>query len=424
MRLQACDESVDPGAAIRIAQARVLGSLWTAYVAYYLCRANFAVAQPYLLREFPDWSNAQVGVIPSLYAACYAVGQLVCGYLADRVGARRMLPAALALTALANLCVAGASSYGVLLAVWAVNGLVQSSGWPLIIATASRCTTAARRGTTIAILSTSYQAGNIFAWLLAGQLAETLGWRAVFWLPSILVLLVAWVVRVLLAGVPEDATQPARSRSAAGPLAPVPWRTTLSNRTLWILGLSYFCLNAVRCAFLNWSVQYMADYHGRSLHGSALVAIAVPLAGAVGAVAAGWASDFLFGGRRAPVCALSLLGVAAVCVAFVYVPQGEWRLAALLLGAAGFFIYGPDMLLSGAAAIDFAHPRAVALATGMTMSLGAAGAIFSGAGVGWLRDLASGEWHIVFLGLAGLAGLSAMLLVRLWSVRPPAARRS
>jgi len=337
------------------------------------------------------------------------------------------LPAALAVTALANLAVAGTSSYGVLLLVWAANGLVQSSGWPLVVVTTSRWTSPERRGTAMAILSTSYQAGNVLAWLLAGHLAESYGWRAVFWVPSLLVLLLAVLLaRVLRAGHDAPLAAAAATTTTAAPVrpaGPTPWRATLANRKLWILGLSYFCLNAVRCAFLNWSVQYMAAYHGRSLHGSALVAVAVPLAGAAGALVAGWLSDGFFGRRRAPVCALMLGGLAAVTLAFAHVPRGDWELAAVLLGAAGFFIYGPDMLLSGAAAIDVAHPRGVALATGLTMSLGAAGAVFSGAGVGWLRDVAGGEWHLVFYALAAFAGLSAALLTGIWNCAPKAAAR-
>jgi OPA family sugar phosphate sensor protein UhpC-like MFS transporter len=148
--------------------------------------------------------------------------------------------------------------------------------------------------------------------------------------------------------------------------------------------------------------------------------VALPLIGAVGAVSAGWISDTLFGKRRAPVCAIMLFGLAAVCVVFAYVPQGEWLLATGLLGVAGFLIYGPDMLMSGAATADI-NPRAAAAATGFTMAMGATGSIFSGAGVGLLKDAMGGEWTVVFWVLAGLATLSALLMVSIWNQRPKTA---
>ena len=56
------------------------------------------------------------------------------------------------------------------------------------------------------------------------------------------------------------------------------------------------------------------------------------------------------------------------------------------------------------------------------MSLGATGAIFSGAGVGYLKDLAHGNWSLVFWVLAGLSLLPALLLVSLWNARPKGAK--
>jgi len=71
----------------------------------------------------------------------------------------------------------------------------------------------------------------------------------------------------------------------------------------------------------------------------------IPLAGCLGAVSAGWASDVFFGRRRAPVCVVMLVGLAATCWAMTLVPQGAWPEATVLLGLAGFLIYGPDVLM-------------------------------------------------------------------------------
>jgi sugar phosphate permease len=106
-------------------------------------------------------------------------------------------------------------------------------------------------------------------------------------------------------------------------------------------------------------------------------------------------------------------------VVFVQIPAGEWLVATALLGVAGFLIYGPDMLMSGAATVDI-HPKAAAAATGFTMMMGATGAIFSGAGVGWIKDAAGGRWDNVFYVLAGLACVSALLMVSIWNARPKA----
>ena len=59
------NESEADNARLQSFQLRVFWLLWGAYASYYLCRVNFAVAQPAILKEFPDWTSAQIGTIPS-----------------------------------------------------------------------------------------------------------------------------------------------------------------------------------------------------------------------------------------------------------------------------------------------------------------------------------------------------------------------
>jgi len=426
-------------AALRSWQLRIFWLLWTAYASYYLCRVNFAVAQPLILKEFPDWTNTQVGAIPSTYAIFYAIGQVVNGSLCARWGARHMMSLALVFAAITNFLFSRTSSYSTMLVLWAVNGYAQSAGWSLLVQTIANWTTSQRRGTVIGLISTCYTVGNVLSWLLAGTLCDAVGWRAAFWVPSLVLIPVVAVFYLFLRNAPEDAgfppvrddgveaTPAARGRSdPAGPPTTLSifdiLRVTFSNRILWILGIGFFCMNAVRYSFMNWSVQYMADFQGRTIKGSAFTAIAIPLIGSLGAIAAGWASDTWFGKRRAPVCAIMQIGLAIVCVIFTLVPRGDWVLATALLGLAGFLIYGPDMLMSGAATVDISHPRAASIATGFTMCMGALGSIFSGAGIGWLKDMARGDWNLVFYVLAGLVLVAAAFMFSIWNVRPKGAK--
>jgi len=416
-------------------QLRVFWLLWGAYASYYLCRVNFAVAQPAILKEFPDWTSAQIGSIPSAYAAVYAVGQIVNGTLGQRYGTRRMMTLAMLIACVSNVLFFFTSSFEVMRLLWVLNGWGQSAGWSLIVGTIADWNTSARRGTLMGRLSTCYQVGNVASWLLAGVLCDSVGWRYAFLVPGLFMLPMAAIFFTFLRDTPEQAGfAPVRDDVAPKPPAAGPvespreesgWATTwqvlkltLTNRILWILAIGFFVMNAVRYSFMNWTVQYMADFHGRSIKNSALTAIMVPLAGSLGALWAGWASDVWFGKRRVPVCVLMLLGLSLVCGGITAIPHGNWVLATGMLGLAGFLIYGPDMLISGAAVADLSHPKAGAIATGLTMCLGALGAIFSGAGIGYVKDLAHGDWSVVFWVLAGMALLPAALLSSIWNARP------
>jgi len=425
-----------PDPRLRSWQFRVFGLLWGAYASYYLCRLNFAVAQPVILKEFPSWTGAHVGSIPSACALAYAVGQVVNGTLGQRYGARRIMTGALLLISFSNVLFAFTNSFQVMRALWALNGFAQSAGWSLLVQTISDWNTSARRGILLGRLSTSYQLGHVVSWLLAGAMCQTIGWRAAFLVPGLCLLPVALVLFLFLRNSPAEvglppvrddvAKEPVQAaESAVSQDADSGWRATLravrltlSNRVLWILSLGFLVMNSVRYSFMNWSVQYMAEFHGRSIEGSVLTAVMIPLAGCAGAMSAGWASDVWFGKRRAPVCMLMMAGLAATSWGMSFVPAGNWPEATVLLAMAGFLIYGPDILMAGAATVDLSHPKAGVIATGVAMLMGALGAIFSGAGIGYLKDLGHGNWSLVFRVLAVMPLIPAALMSLLWNVRP------
>ena len=277
------------GAHLRGWQLRIFWLLWGGYASYYLCRVNFAVAQPAILKEFPGWTNAQIGTIPSVYAGFYAAGQIINGMLGQRFGTRHMMTGALVIASLTNLLFSFTSSYSVMLALWAINGYAQSAGWSLLVQVLSNWNTSKRRGTVMGLLSTCYTVGNVASWLLAGVLCDSVGWRAAFWVPSLILLPMAVVFFLFLRNAPEEAglppvrddvmePEPARAKaggSSAGGGAHLSTRDlirlTLSNKVLWVLGIGFFCMNSVRYSFMNWSVQYMEQFQGRTIKGSAFM---------------------------------------------------------------------------------------------------------------------------------------------------------
>lgn len=434
-------------------QVQIFATLWAGYASYYLCRMNFSVAQPLIMAEF-GWDKDIIGLVPTVYAFSYAIGQFLNGQLGEKFGARRMMTAAMTLAVVSNVLFSFANSLPLMLALWAINGYAQSAGWSLVVKTLTNWTTTRYRGLLVGLISTCYQVGNVLAWLLAGYVAGNYGWRAAFIVPSAILAamtLSLWLflrddprlagfgrVRDDLGDTPKHATVEEAMEAEKLPFVET-MRLVLTNRVLWVLALGYFCMNAVRYSFMNWAVTYMAEYHGQNIKESAFKAVALPLIGAIGAVLAGWLSDRVFKGRRAPLCAIMLFGLAVTCIGFVMIPRGDTLIATAMLGLAGFLVYGPDMLMSGAATADV-HPRAAAAATGFTMAMGNFGAMISGAGIGWLikrtrlgeasikaalPDWMSAyfsEWLLVFVLLAVLAIFSALLMTTIWNAKPKGAK--
>ncbi|HET9929518.1 MAG TPA: MFS transporter, partial [Polyangiaceae bacterium] len=160
------------------------------YALYYVGRKGFSVSKKTLVRE-EGLSEAALGGIDSAYLAAYALSQFASGVLGDRWGARRLVTFGLLGSALACACFGSLhTALGFTLAFLA-NGWFQATGWPGTTRVMADFTTPRNRGTVMAFWSTCYQLGGILANVLCGVLLVRFGWRSAFWVPALVMALMA-----------------------------------------------------------------------------------------------------------------------------------------------------------------------------------------------------------------------------------------
>lgn len=109
---------------------------WAAYFSTYICRLNYSAVMPELSGG-QVFSSGQIAAVSSIFFVFYGVGQLFSGVLGDRLNTRRMIFWGLTVSALSNIGIFFLHSFPVLLALWAVNGVVQSLIWSPVLKIAS-----------------------------------------------------------------------------------------------------------------------------------------------------------------------------------------------------------------------------------------------------------------------------------------------
>jgi len=139
------------------------------------------------------------------------------------------------------------------------------------------------------------------------------------------------------------------------------------------------------------------------------------LVGIGGALLAGYVSDRFNQSRRAPVSAVMLGGLALVMLFQPLIAHSGLAGMGVAISLAGFLSYGPDTLLSGAAAQDVGETRAAATASGLIDGIGHLGAIVSP----YLVVLVSERygWDRLFLIFAATAFLAGVVLIPLWHLK-------
>jgi len=426
-----------PTPAARYWRYRIFSSCWLIYAGIYLCRKNYAVAQPVFMKEF-GWTEAGVGVIITSYLAMYAIGQFLNGAAGDRFNSRRIMAAGLSLSILVNFLFGFAASIPLMALLWGLNGFGQSSGWPGVVKTMSAWFGVRERGRVMAWWSTCYQIGEVVscafaAWLISPAVVTSFNgalhatgraWQYAFWAPALALIAVLAVFLWGQRNTPEAAGLPnfmgrgpalraksgrERKEEGAGII-----REVLENRYIWTLGAVYFCVKFVRYAFMFWLSTYLVKELGFRPDKAGYMNIVLPLAGFLGAIAGGYASDMLFSSKRAPVVVLMLVGLAGSVLFYSRFAADPW-LGPLGLALIGFMTFGPDTLVSGTAAMDFGSRRGASTAAGFINGMGSVGAAIQGVLVGLIAHRAG--WHAVFTVLIAFALVAAAIQATMWNAR-------
>lgn len=190
----------------------------------------------------------------------------------------------------------------------------------------------------------------------------------------------------------------------------------LKNPIVWLISVMYFFTKMGRYALLFWLPYYMMEHLGYSLAEAGYTSILYEAAGFAGIIAAGYVSDKLFQARRMPVGALGMWGLAIAC--FFHPQLAAWSHLGNAIGISliGFFTYGPDALMSGAAAIDACSPKAAGLASGVINGVGSLGQMLSGFIVAYIASKFG--WDSLFYFFVAISLIAGCLLAIKWNWVP------
>jgi sugar phosphate permease len=405
----------------------VLLTLVVAYGAFYLCRANVDSAIPLLIGEY-HYSKADVGfALSSVPIGVRAIGKFGSGALGDVIGGKRMLLLALAGSVVASIAFGASSGLTAFMVLAACNQLFQSGGWPGAIWVIARWFDPRRHGIVMGVMSLSYELGNVLSILFCALVTSLLaGWRPLFFINPLLLLVVGLCVVVALRAEPPrkathvDAAAPdALAGPASAPREPLIFilRALASKPAFWIAVVLSVLLTFLRIGFLTWTPTYLAEMSREAGHAAVSGAIAksaiFPAAGVVAALTVGAVSDRFGPGRRAPVMAASLAVVVVLALTLGHVHARSAVAPVLLIGATGLALLGPYSLLAGALALDVSGKRGASTAAGIIDGAGYVGASAAGWLLGKLAD--KWGWSAVFDVIA-LAALAATIVSGAWGV--------
>ena len=183
-----------------------------------------------------------------------------------------------------------------------------------------------------------------------------------------------------------------------------------------MVGFSLFGLNIIRYGFMDWAPTYMFEVEKATISLAAYKALAIPLAGSVGALFAGWASDKFFQSRRAPIMVFMLIGLMGLTILYPHLKHFHWIWSLVCLMAIGFTIYGPHVMICATIPMDYASRKAAASAAGFIDGFGYFGAALTGIISGFLIDHYG--WNMAFYFWVVGVFRAIVLMSFQWNYRP------
>lgn len=330
---------------------------------------------------------ARLGIMATVFFGASAASSIPAGWLAERLGTRRAVMFAAALSALSLAAVATVGrSWGVLVMCLAVAGISNGTSQPAVNLLLARGIASARQGLVFGIKQSAVPAASLLGGAAVPVVGLTIGWQWAFALAALLPLMV--MVLVPDVGAPVKRAPGAGLRVGDAPA-----------RALVALAIAAGLGTAAASTLGTFLVTAAVDRGVAESPAGVLLAIASGF-GVAGRVFFGWRADLGGGRHLLPVGRMMLAGAVGFAV-LSFAPSLPWLAVGAALGfGAG---WGWNGVLTFA--VVRTNPMAPAYATGVTQ----AGLYVGGMCGPVLFALVAERWSFA----AGWA-MGALLLLAAW----------
>lgn len=249
-----------------------------AYFASYFSRKTFSVVLANLLEDGIITDSIASLVASSLFVF-YGLGQLVSGYLGDRLSPKYLMFSGLMISAVCNLFMPLVPNGYYMIPIWAINGFAQALLWPPIVRILSDNLNHEKYVTANLIVTCGAHISTIVLFLYAPICITFMSWRAVFFTSTVFCVLSGIVFLVLMSLILPKAPTCVDKTTVLTP-------TNTKCESIWKIltdsGVIPVFLAIVAMGFLRDGIEtwlptlYMQAFN-QSSEGSILVSVALPV---------------------------------------------------------------------------------------------------------------------------------------------------
>lgn len=387
---------------------------WIAYYSTYLGRLNYSAAMNEMVKV-GFLTKPEAGMIGTGFFFCYGFGQLLSGFLGDRIPSKWMCFVGVSGSAFLNLMMAFSNHSAIMLLLWCANGFAQSLTWAPIIKILSDRLTKERCRKASVVMSTTTAIGTLSAYLLAALMIGMANWRGVFLASSIIIgfISVFWLITI------GQIEASAETYETPEPVSEAPNRSENQVKciNLWKLFVGMGMLPVILCIILQgilkdgvmtWVPTYISEIYHLGSVTSILATTLLPVIN-LGGVYAAYYFNSRFS-RNEVITSGICFAVAAISLA-VLILFGKYHviIAVLALAFTTSAMMGVNTMFISLIPLYFSRIGKVSTVTGILNSSAYLGSALSSYGIGLLAQLFN--WNITIITWFALAITGAILCI-------------
>ena len=260
----------------RYSKKGIVALCTVAYFASYFSRKTFSVVMVEML-EKEVLSRGVAGMVGTALFIFYGLGQLISGYLGDKIAPKYLMFSGLMISAVCNLLLPLCSNQYLMIPVWAVNGFAQALLWPPIVRILSDNLSHEKYVTANLIVTCGAHVSTIILYLYAPICISFMSWESVFFTSTVFCVVVGAIFLIAMSFVVSSDKGESGAKKGAISSDGEPLFSVFKRSGVLMIFACIIAMGFMRDGIESWLPTLYSEAFGRNSSESILVSVALPI---------------------------------------------------------------------------------------------------------------------------------------------------
>jgi len=331
----------------------ILLVIWLLYIINYFDRLSVLTFLPYIQKDL-ELTTIQIGWLGSIFFFGYSLAQPIAGYMADKIGPKKMMSIAIVIFTAVTFVTGFVRSFWQFIILRLGLALGEGQHFAPAMRTIANWFPREEKGRASGFFATTWAVAPAIVPLVVTQLAAVFfdgAWRPIFFILAIPGIVGMWLLwryvqdspkavlnqkkmskeeyDMIVASVSVDADEHGKQYSS---------KIYAKDIQFYLYTISMFLMVGIWWGMSTWLSMFLVKQHGMNLKTMGFYASMPYIVAFFAMYIGGWMSDKLFGGRPKIVTMISLIGCIPAFYFIGHVPKGDTNSLLFFLCMGGFFI--------------------------------------------------------------------------------------